>query len=780
MAATFSGALRLSTIFGVLFVLNAAQECYNCHYRRAESPWLFKHILSKFTTPKFRVRRPVVLWGVHGLTLLAVPEKYITLDITIDMDVESQPGPEIDRSFGGVNKNYPMLMRTKPASLKCSELLSLRNKAFKPSPAVLSQFKSLGILKYRGQHSARISRSISTKKIPVMQGRRFIKAEGQKVDRSNLINIPRVNTTDKTSTSKSKGFAVPKCLFTNICGLSKTKNRVRAPVALEADLRSQDIDVCIVSETHLSTNMPDAVVNIPNYNVFRRDRGWADLDKRKKGGVAIYVRDSLKVLDVYRSNLYEFIALTVQLPSDHIMLICGLYNPPKHSYRDLDLINYIISFVDIVLNKHPEAAIVCGGDVNRLDMQEFKALSGWDFVVDFPTRGNACLDNCMTNRADLFGQAYSIHMLIKTDHEGFVLPAGLKLKPMRRKVLVRDCREHRKQSFYMALTALDWSDVLNEVDINKAVEVLEVKIRAVMNKFMPQKSVRMSSRDPVWMSPLVKCMLRTKSHISLKNKERLSLFNKRISELITENRRKLAAIGSGEWWKGVDALSQRRRSSLINLDKNSLVRLNDYFANLCYDDTYVRPSDMDIPDSVKPPKISERCVWNTLVHVKKTATGPDDLPYWIWKDCAELLTPIVTHVWNLSLSTHTWPDSWKRANVNPLPKVNMPIEDSDYRGINVTPVIARLFEKVVYRTQAQSVIESNLSHTQFAYRQAGSCTNALLAIQHQTYKYLDSSDYSAVRIFTMDFSKAFDFVNHAILSAKLKQLPLNPYIINYL
>ena len=128
MAATFSGALRLSTIFGVLFVLNAAQECYNCHYRRAESPWLFKHILSKFTTPKFRVRRPVVLWGVHGLTLLAVPEKYITLDITIDMDVESQPGPEIDRSFGGVNKNYPMLMRTKLASLKCSELLSLRNK----------------------------------------------------------------------------------------------------------------------------------------------------------------------------------------------------------------------------------------------------------------------------------------------------------------------------------------------------------------------------------------------------------------------------------------------------------------------------------------------------------------------------------------------------------------------------------------------------------------------------------------------------------------------------
>ena len=117
-------------------------------------------------------------------------------------------------------------------------------------------------------------------------------------------------------------------------------------------------------------------------------------------------------------------------------------------------------------------------------------------------------------------------MLIKTDHDGFVLPAGLELKPVRRKVLVRDCREHRKQSFHMALALLDGSDVFNAVDINKAVEALEEKILAVMGKCMPQKFIRMSSRDPVWMSPLVKCMLRTKSRISLNNKERLSLFKK--------------------------------------------------------------------------------------------------------------------------------------------------------------------------------------------------------------------------------------------------------------
>ena len=58
----------------------------------------------------------------------------------------------------------------------------------------------------------------------------------------------------------------------------------------------------------------------------------------------------------------------------------------------------------------------------------------------------------------------------------------------------------------------------NDSSIGKAVEVLEEKILAVMDKCMPQKFIRMSSRDPVWMSPLVKCMLRTKSRISLNNK----------------------------------------------------------------------------------------------------------------------------------------------------------------------------------------------------------------------------------------------------------------------
>ena len=64
-------------------------------------------------------------------------------------------------------------------------------------------------------------------------------------------------------------------------------------------------------------------------------------------------------------------------------------------------------------------------------------------------------------------------------------------------------------------------------------------------------------------------------------------------------------------------------------------------------------------------------------------------------------------------------------------------------------------------------------------RQGGNFTDALLTIQHHICKYLDVSNCEAVTLFPVDSSKAFDSVKNNLLWAKLKQLPLNPYIINW-
>ncbi|CAB3999472.1 Hypothetical predicted protein [Paramuricea clavata] len=169
--------------------------------------------------------------------------------------------------------------------------------------------------------------------------------------RSNLVPINLTST--RKVPSRESGFAVPKFMFVNTCSLAKTKNRVRAVVALEADLVNNDIDVCVVSESHLKPEMPDAVVTIHNYSIFRRDRSWEGRDMRAKGGVAIYVR----------------------LPTGNRMSIYGLYHPPRHNYLESDLLDYLINISDDVLDKYPDTVIVCGGDLNSLDIKHFEELS---------------------------------------------------------------------------------------------------------------------------------------------------------------------------------------------------------------------------------------------------------------------------------------------------------------------------------------------------------------------------------------------------------------------
>ena len=115
-------------------------------------------------------------------------------------------------------------------------------------------------------------------------------------------------------------------------------------------------------------------------------------------------------------------------------------------------------------------------------------------------------------------------------------------------------------------------------------------------------------------------MLRSKSRVS--DEARLKELNKRISEVISENRKQynMGVIGSKQWWKGVDLVSLRRKAARITLDRESLDQLNEYFGNLCSDTNYIRPVDIHIDPDVKAPTIPLGLVWNTLSNLKKTRT----------------------------------------------------------------------------------------------------------------------------------------------------------------
>jgi len=102
------------------------------------------------------------------------------LDITINMDVQSQPGPAYVSSAethslraGSRTNSFSsgISLRGNSRFLDRAKLLSYRYKASKPSSVVMTELKSLGILRYRGGRGAGNSNAGLTKGIMSSQNR---------------------------------------------------------------------------------------------------------------------------------------------------------------------------------------------------------------------------------------------------------------------------------------------------------------------------------------------------------------------------------------------------------------------------------------------------------------------------------------------------------------------------------------------------------------------------------------------------------------------------------
>ena len=183
-----------------------------------------------------------------------------------------------------------------------------------------------------------------------------------------------------------------------------------------------------------------------------------------------------------------------------------------------------------------------------------------------------------------------------------------------------------------------------------------------------------------------------------------------------------------------------------------------------------------IPEDTYIPTVCEKDVWDLSVHQKRTASGPDNLPYWLQRDFAHHLAPLITKIFNNSICKQETPHLWKIADVVPIPKPN-PLESCDQlRPISLTNIIMSIFERLVYKEELSSLLKTSIRPDQFACKADHNTTMALITNQHFWLKSLDSgADF--VRVFTFDFRKAFDSVSHEIVCDKLKSLGITLVIL---
>ena len=154
-----------------------------------------------------------------------------------------------------------------------------------------------------------------------------------------------------------------------------------------------------------------------------------------------------------------------------------------------------------------------------------------------------------------------------------------------------------------------------------------------------------------------------------------------------------------------------------------------------------------------------------MLHPRKAA-GPDNIGNKILLLCPELFSYNLTVIYNHYIEIGEYPQALKIAKVIPIFKKSDRCLPSNYRPISLLSVFDKIFEKLICRKLVDFFEKNNILYNfQFGFRKLHATTLALIELTDNIRKLID--DGNIVLSFFVDFTKAFDTVDHRILLHKL-------------
>ena len=244
-------------------------------------------------------------------------------------------------------------------------------------------------------------------------------------------------------------------------------------------------------------------------------------------------------------------------------------------------------------------------------------------------------------------------------------------------------------------------------------------------------------------------------------------------------------------WKIIHDLSGKDRNPKVKVkmrdgtppksDKDLLAEWQEYFSSLLNNDNGQNPSDLpqpaaqDLPIHDHPPTLEETLEAIRQMKTNKAAGldcaitaealqgGGDAMADVIHCFCAEVYSNL------------TPPDQWITSVIVPLPKKGDLSLMTNYRGISLLSIAAKVYNKILLN-MIRDKVDPILRKNQAGFRPGRSCAQQI----HILRRVLEGfRDYQLPLVVTfIDFKKAFDSINRTVMFAVLRHYGIPEAVVN--
>lgn len=597
----------------------------------------------------------------------------------------------------------------------------------------------------------------------------------------------------------------------------------------EAYLHNIDINFNVIglTETWFNEN------NIERYTMQGYNHEYEYRKSKKGGGVSMFIAKETEYTlrsDLVLSNSVEsvFIELDKGIVDCNRKVVMGcIYRPP-----DTNLQEFLVD-LNSLLNKlsHENKSVYLMGDFNinllnsnshSLTADFIETLFSYFYIplINKPTRvkenSATIIDNIFSNDAQNCEILSGILYTDLSDHFPiFCILNSKDKKAQHENIFRRSFNEKNKQKFRNRLLETDWANIIGDGSCQDAFSKFHSYFRKLYDDCFPLIQIRKSYKNRKnWLTIGLKNSIKVKNKMYIvstkyptsENKKTYSEYKRTLSRILKQAEREhydnLFKQNVGNIRKSWEIIKEvinkspnSRNISEFIIEGNRVTNanhianaFNDFYLNIGTKisqslpiiqktfSTFMPPSN---PSTIflRPTTCNE--VMNLISEMKRKCPGWDGLDATVIKETAPYFVDTLTSLINKSMAEGIFPTELKIAKVIPLYKNNDATLINNYRPVSILPLFSKIFEKIMYARLMSFINKHNLLYNlQFGFRKGYNTNLALITLIDKLSEALDNGNH-VVGVF-LDFSKAFDTVNHNILLKKLNTYGIRGIALKWL